>query len=121
MSKVTRPVQTGKEKAEGRPQRGLQLPHDGSGKEGTDLFSLVTSYKTQGNARVLCQAATGEVQAGYQEEVLHREGCCTLEQALQEHGHGTKPVGVLEVFGLCSQSYGLNFWVDQCGSRSWTQ
>lgn len=38
--------------------------------------------------------ASGAVQAGYQEGILHQESHWALEQGLQRHSHGTKPVGV---------------------------
>ena len=45
-AEVTGPVQPGREEAEGRPHRSLQLLSRGSGGAGADLFSLVTSDRT---------------------------------------------------------------------------
>lgn len=48
------------------------------GEASTDLFSLVTSNRTQRNKQH--GAVTGEVQAGYYEKVLHWEGGRALKQ-----------------------------------------
>jgi len=37
------------------------------------------------------EAASGEIQIGHKEEVLHWEGWWSLEQALQGSGDGTQP------------------------------
>ena len=65
------------------------------------------------------EAVTGDVQAEYQEKVLHQEGGGTLEQAPRESGHGTELARVQEVSGQPSQTYGLMFWVVLHGVRSW--
>ena len=53
------------------------------------------------------EAASGEVQTGHKEKVLHRVGGRSLEQAPQGSGHDTKPVRVQGASRQRSQSYGL--------------
>ena len=94
---------------EKRPRGDLIMAHSfltmGSGGAGADLFSLVTSNMP----REWHEAVIGEVQAGYQEEVLYGEDGQALEQAPQRSGHGTELAGVQKESRQCSQVYSLIF------------
>lgn len=60
--------------------RGFEVPAGGISARPLNCLSLCAES-------VWCQAAAGEVQAGFWEKVLHREGCRALERAPQGHSH----------------------------------
>lgn len=57
------------QETEEKPHCGLYLPHEDNGGVGTDLS--LSGHQRQ-NLRELHEAATGEGQVGYQENVLHQ-------------------------------------------------
>lgn len=71
----------------------------GSRGAGTDLFTPVTSDKTQWTSMKLSQRLVNQVWAGSQENVFQLGTVWALEQGLQESGHSTKPYRVHKAFG----------------------
>ncbi|KAJ7417690.1 hypothetical protein WISP_63254 [Willisornis vidua] len=76
----------------------------GRGGAGTDLLSLVTSGRIQGNVMKLCQK---RFRSDIRKKVFHSEGGWALEQAPQGSGLSTKHDRVQELFGQCSQAHGV--------------
>ena len=69
------------------------------------LSPLVQFLAIGTNHLELCQR---RVRLGIRKRIFTK-GWSGLEQAPQSSGHGTGPVGIHEVFGQCSQTYGLIF------------
>lgn len=52
-----------------------------------------------------------QVQAGYQEKVLHQKSGQSLEQTSQGSGHGTELTTIQKVFGHCSQTTDIYLFI----------